>query len=168
MDLVEPYRLKHWQVDTSEGDLAHFYTCARPGRSKGPKGCVPDWTVTAWVLGLPGPATAIVSLLGRKQGKSGASEYSFYSFSGGFDSTSERGRQPSFQEWLDIHHGQRQILVREHPTYDYRPITHVQLTAIYTDIHDLIAEGRTVVVMDSGGETRTGKVCRRMGATRMA
>ena len=162
---MEPFRLKRWQVDTSSGDIAYFNTCARPGRSKGTKGRVPDQIVSSWVSGLPGPDTAIVSLLGRKQGQKGSSEFSYYSFGGGFDTCSERGSQPTFQEWLGIQHEKLRILVREHPTYDYRSISHERLNAIEADIRDLIAVGRTVVVVDSGGMERTGRVCRHMNAT---
>ena len=164
---MEPCNLKQWEVDTSGGNIAHFYTCARPGRSKGPKGRVPDQIVSAWVEGLPRPDTAIVSLLGRKQGSMGNSEFSYYSFSGGFDTCSERGSKPSLQEWLDTQHEQLRIPVREYPTYDYRPISFERLTAIEADIRHLISVGRTVVVVDSGGETRTGRVCRHMNATKV-
>ena len=92
---MEPYNLKMWKIDTSQGDIVYFHTCARPGRSKGPKGRVSDQIVSAWISGLPGPDIAIVSLLGRKQGHKGNSEFSYYSFSGGFDTCSERGSQPT-------------------------------------------------------------------------
>ena len=147
---MEPFNLKRWEVHTSRGD-ACFYTCARPGRSKGQKGRVSDQIVSAWVSSLPGPDTAIVSLLGRKRKKTGSSEFSYYTFSGGFDTCSERQSQPTFREWLDIHHAQLKILVREHPTYDYRPIPHENLTAIEVEVRCLILMGRTVVVVDSVG-----------------
>ena len=164
---MEPYRLKRWRIGASSGETACFYTCARAGRSKGTKGRVSDQIVSAWVSGLPGPDTAIVSLLGRKQGRQGSSEFSYYSFSGGFDTCSERGSQPTFQEWLDTQHKQLGILVREHPTYDYCSIPRERLTAIEADIRCLISVGRTVVVVDSGGESRTGRVCRHMNATKV-
>ncbi len=164
---MEPHKLKKWKLACSQGDSAYFYTCARPGRSGGPKGSVLDQTVSAWVSCLPGPDTAIVSLLGRKQGRTGSSEFSYYSFSGGFDTCPERGNQPTFAEWLGTYHRERRFLVREHPTYDYRPISYEKLAAVETEIRDLISMGWAVVVMDSGGETRTGKVCRHMKATRV-
>ena len=162
---MEPHKLKKWKTDSPQGDIAYFYTCARPGRSGGPKGCVSDQIVSAWVEGLPGPDTAIISLLGRKQGREGTSEFSYYSFSGGVDTSSERGSKPNFAEWLDAHHAERRILVREHPTYDYQPIPYERLTAVEAEICHLISLGRTVVIVDSGGESRTGKVCRHMKAT---
>ncbi len=105
--------------------------------------------------------------LGRKQGKKGTSEFPYYSFSGGLDTYSERGNQPTFAEWLDTHHGDLRILVREHPTYDYRSISYGKLTAIEAEVRHLTSTGRTVVVVDSGGDTRTGKVCRHMKATKI-
>ena len=36
------------------------------------------------------------------------------------------------------------------------------LQAVKTDILDRLAAGRTVILMDSGGEQRTGQVCRYM------
>ena len=162
---MEPHKLKKWKTVSSPGDIVYFYTCARPGRSGGPKGLVQDRIVSAWVEGLPRPDTAIVSLLGRKRGSKGSSEFSYYSFSGGVDTPMERGSKPTIAEWLDIRHAERRILVREHPTYDYRPIPHESLAAIDADVRHLASIGRTVVVVDSGGESRTGKVCQQMKAT---
>ena len=162
---MEPHKLKKWKTESSQGDIAYFYTCARPGRSGGTKGRVSDQIVSKWVYGLPGPDTAIVSLLGRKQGSKGSSEFSYYSFSGGVDTSLERGTKPTFAEWLDTLHAERRILVREYPTYDYRPIPHEKLAAIEAEIRHLTSIGRTVIVVDSGGESRTGKVCRHMNAT---
>ena len=162
---MEPYRLKRWRLEISSGDIAYFFTCARPGRSMGPKGRVPDQVVSSWLAGLPGPDTTLVSLLGRKQGDKGSSEFSYYSFSGGLDTSSEKGNKPIIQDWLATRQEHLRILVREHPTYDYRPISHDSLNAIEADILDLISLGRTVVVVDSGGMERTGKVCLHMNAT---
>ncbi len=164
---MEPHKLKKWKTDSSLGDITYFYTCGRPGRSGGPKGRVSDKVVSAWVEGLPGPDTAIVSLLGRKQGSKGSSEFSYYSFSGGVDTSVERGSKPTFAEWLNTHHAERRILVREHPTYDYQSIPHESLDAIEAEVRHLTSIGRTVVLVDSGGESRTGKVCRHMKATRV-
>ena len=69
------------------------------------------------------------------------------------------GGQPTFQEWLNTKHEQLRIVVREHPTYDYCPISYERLTAIEADIRRPISVCRTVVVVDSGWESRTGKVC---------
>ena len=161
---LEPYRLRRWRIGVPPDNAAFFYTCARPGRSGGRKEGVSDGVVSVWVRGLPGPDTAIVSLLGRKRGPWGLSEFSFYSFYGEDDSPSECGNQPSFQEWIDQRHPDIPILVREHPTYDLRAIGPDTLADIAADILDLIAAGRTVVVVDSGGQERTGAVCRYMKA----
>jgi hypothetical protein len=56
------------------------------------------------------------------------------------------------------------IVIREHPTEDFKPIDDKKLDEIKTDIIELFRGGRTVMVVDSGGETRTGMVCRHMGA----
>ena len=162
----KPYKLRRWRLDAPTGS-AHFFTCARPGRSSREESKtkpVDDNVVHRWVLGLPQPNTAIVSLLGRKHGPEGDSEFSFYSFCGGFDTSSEREGLPTFQEWLDQYHKDLNISVHEHPTYDYYPIPLETLDAVKADIEQLILTGRTVIVIDSGGETRTGKVRKHMGA----
>ena len=158
-----PYNLKCWKLDTPTG-TTHFYTCGRPGRENGPSGKVSDELVHRWVLGLPGPDTAVVSLLGRKPG--GLSEFSYYSFCGGLDAPEERGERPTFQEWLDFHHNSLNILVCECPTLDYRepPISFRDMDKIKDVIFQLISMGRTVIVMDSGGVGRTGFVCENLPA----
>jgi hypothetical protein len=139
-----------------------FFTCARPGRSKGNQGAVPDPLVDKWVHGLPGgTATSVVSLLGRKP--DGVSEFSFYSFCGGFEDSAERAGRPSFQHWLEQRHPERGLQVIEHPTIDFKPVTHQILMAVARDIDGLLSAGRTVVLMDSGGETRTKQVCKHAG-----
>ena len=164
---MEPYKLQRWRISISPDCDAWFFTCARPGRSKGPDGDVPDFLVSAWVGGLPGPNTMIISLLGRKRDRKKLSEFSYYSFYGEWDTPSERKNKPSFQEWLDQRPKDLQILVCEHPTFDYdrRPIPPYRLAAIECDVRRLVSEGRTVVVMDSGGVGRTGEVCEYMKAT---
>ncbi len=167
---MEPCQLRRWRISISPDWDAWFFTCARPGRSKGPDGDVPDDLVSSWVRGLPGPNTVIISLLGRKRNRKQLSEFSYYSFYGGWDNPSECDNKPSFQEWLDQRHKDLQILVREYPTFDPdiynpRPIHPRRLAAIEHDVRHLISEGRTVVVMDSGGVGRTGEVCEHMKAT---
>jgi hypothetical protein len=109
--------------------------------------------------------TAIVSLLGRKNGPEGTSEFSFYSFCGGFDTPAQRRNRLSFQDWIDQWHKNLQILVREHPTYDFQPIPPETLAAVASDILELISAGRTPILVDSGGVTRTRAICKHMGAT---
>ncbi len=168
----KPYRLKRWKVDTPKG-VSHFFTCARPGRSaceRSKIAKVSDAAVHSWVLGLSehcGSSIAIVSLLGQKKDAKGTSEFSFYSFCGGFDDCSERKNRLTFEEWLNCHHKGLGIVVKEHPTYDFgKKNTFPPGTqeAVKSDIEELLSTGRTVVVMDSGGETRTGMVSAYLGA----
>lgn len=161
---MEPYRLRRWRRQTSPDRLA-FFTCARPGRSKSDRAPVSDEIVDKWARGLPGDATrtTIVSLLGRKRTASGVSEFSFYSFCGGLDTPGESRGRPTFQQWLDRRHAGRGIHVIEHPTIDFCPVPPETLEALRIDIERLLSEGRTVVLVDSGGETRTKAVCRHLG-----
>src|SRR5437870_1313191 len=88
MKPLKPFRLRQWRAGQAFGSV-RFFTCARPGRTgneASKSADVADEVVHRWVLGLPGPHPAIVSLLGCKPG--GPSEFSFYSFYGGFDSPS--------------------------------------------------------------------------------
>ena len=166
---TKPYMWRRWRVDTPSGS-AHFFTCARPGRSGDDKSKtqkVRDETVHRWVRGLQkhcGPNMAIISLLGRKNGPEGESEFSLYTFCGGCDTSSEPRDSLIFQEWLDCHHKDLDILVLEHPTYDYKGIPTETLDAVKADIDELTSMGRTVIVMDSGGATRTYMVATHMGA----
>lgn len=160
MKPLKPYMLKRWRTGAPPS-CGYFFTCARPGRtgnSASKHAHVSDDVVHRWVLGLPGPKPAIVSLLGRKP--DGTSEFSFYSFYGGLDHPSDS--RPSFQQWLDRWHREEAILVREHPTYDFRPIPTETLDSVADDINELISGGRTVILVDSGGQTRTRIVCNHM------
>ena len=160
---MEPYKLRRWRSSSGHGQ---FFTCARPGRSKGADVPVPDDLVHRWVNNLPAATSiALVSLLGRKHGPQGTSEFSFYSFCGGFDQPSERRRRLSFQQWLDRWHRDRAIQVFEHPTYDFQPVPEQTLRAVESDISALLSEGRTVILVDSGGETRAKAICKHMGFT---
>lgn len=157
---MEPFRLRRWRR-ASDVTRIPFFTCARPGRSKSQVQRISDEIVHQWVNKLPGPNTSIVSLLGRKP--DGTSEFWFYSFYGGCDSLAEAGRRLSFQTWLDKWHADRGIQVVEHPTIDLSDVIPPEtLAAIAADIDRLLAAGRTVILVDSGGTTRTGQVCRYM------
>ena len=166
--ILEPYRLNQWKIDGGLNPV-HFFTCARPGRSsynyKKKDNRVSDATVSEWVCSLPSPNTAIISLLGRKPTKGNQSEFSFYSFCGGWDTLSERGNKPTLQEWLRERHEELQILVREFPTNDLCEIPTGKLGAIADEIPELISWGYTVVVVDSGGVGRIGQVRNFMNAT---
>jgi hypothetical protein len=146
---MEPHRKRRWRRASSTESLS-FFTCARPGRSKDKDGKIPDDLVDQWVRNLPGPNTAIVSLLGAKP--NGVEEYSFYSFYG----------RESFQDWLNRRNPTASIQVIEHPTTDFGIIPLLVLTAVAADVSCLLSEGRTVVLVDSGGETRTRQVCAHM------
>ena len=153
---MEPYHLRYWRVP--KGRLV---TCGRPGRSKFKDAAkVPDKITHEWVSKLPGPDTVIVSLLGRKP--DGTSEFSFYPFYGGFDTREQQRGRPSFQQWLNENYPDLRIEVRDHPTQDFRRIPDETLAAVARDISDALAAGKTVVLMDSGGQTRTGAVCNHM------
>lgn len=155
---MEPHRIRRWNKASST-DRLDFYTCARPGRSKGANGQVADALVHKWLQGLPkGERVAIVSLLGRKP--DGMSEFAFYSFCGEYDSPEERRRHPTFSEWVAEAGQDRMIKVVEHPTEDLRKIPEETLVALAKDVHSFLEDGWTVVLVDSGGETRTKMVCR--------
>lgn len=137
-----------------------MYTCARPGRSRGAQIAIRDAEVDNWIRKLPGERNlTIVSLLGRKNGPHGESEFKFYSFHGALDHESERRKRLSFQGWIDRRRFDRTIQVIEHPTYDGRMIPEEVLLAVSADIHGLLAEQACVVLVDSGGMQRTGRVC---------
>ena len=155
---MEPYKLRRWKRPGEKSSLS-FFTCARPGRSKGRSGKVEDAIVSRWARNLPGlPDTVIISLLGTKP--DGMSEYAFYSFRGGWETDS---RKPTFQQWLAEKHPELHLTVIEYPTQDFQPIPPDILERIGDDIERNLADGKTVVVVDSGGETRTRQVCKFLG-----
>jgi hypothetical protein len=159
--LKEPYRLIRWKSDRSPF-TGKLFTCARPGRSKGAKKKIADEWVDTWVKGLPGlERIIIISLLGRKP--NGKSEFSFYSFRGGFDEPAERPTCPTFQEWLDGRYGDGKYRVLEHPTIDTLPLEPETLSQVSEIVLSLVGEGQIVVLMDSGGFSRVGKVCKYIG-----
>lgn len=152
---TEPFRLKAWHLSHPAG---LFYTCARPGRSLGSQATVSDRQVLDWANRLPGSADIyIVSLLGEKPG--GKSEFSFYSF---FE------QKLSFQDWLNSKIRDRTFHVVDHPTIDLEPIPPQIMKSIAADVRRLVAEAKTVVIVDSGGWTRTGAVAAYLGAAARA
>lgn len=151
--MVEPFRLKSWRLPGPSSGL--FYTCARPGRSRGSKAKVPDRLVLEWIHGLPDSTEIfIISLLGKKP--SGTNEFSFYS---SFDSAE------SFQEWLNVSVPNPKFRVISHSTTDLEDIDPAVLAAVAGDVTRLVSEGKTVVIMDSGGWTRTGAVAAHLRAS---
>jgi hypothetical protein len=161
---IKPFRLRRWKAGAAFGSVC-FFTCARPGRTgsvASKSASVPDDVAHRWVLGLPGPRPAIVSLLGSKPG--GPSEFSFYTFYGGFDSPASNVGKLSFQDWLNRCHPDPSIPLREHPTWDYQRVPDDICQAVVLDIKDLAEAGRTVTLVDSGGQQRSGQLCSFMSA----
>ena len=152
--MSEPFRLKAWKLVRPFQGL--FYTCARPGRSLGTKAKVPDHIVLDWARGLPGgQETFVISLLGEKP-TTGRSEFSFYS------SFSEA---ESFAAFLNGSILDRQFYIIDYPTIDRKEIAPAMLATIADRVRRLISQQRTVVIMDSGGCTRTGAVAKYLGAS---
>jgi hypothetical protein len=160
--MKEPFRLVQWEP--KKGSCSgRLFTCARPGRSneKRPER-IPDETVDAWVKGLPPSSeVVIVSLLGQK--KHGASEFRYYSFRGGKEAPADRPNCPTFQEWLNERHGCGYFTVVDYPTVDRLPVPPAVLSDVASRTLSLLSAGRTVVLMDSGGISRTGSVARHIG-----
>ena len=161
----EPYNLKKWRTTVCQDQETLFYTCGRPGRSQSRYGNIEDETVSIWAKRLhelTGPNIVIVSLLGRKNDKSRLSEFSYYTFCGGWDTDEERKNKPTFQEWLNKNHENLGILVSEHPSYDHLPtdplVPQCTLDTVKEDICTSINKGLIVVVMDSAGVGRTRAV----------
>ena len=161
--IEEPYRLIRWKPKEPPF-VGQFFTCARPGRSKDAKAKISDELVDIWVRGLPASQEVfIVSLLGRKPEPDNRSEFSFYSFRGGFDQPSDRPDCPTFQEWLNERYGNGRYCVLEFPTVDTKPLAPETINEVSAMILSLLHEDRTVVLMDSGGIGRTGKVRKCLG-----
>jgi len=161
----EPFRLRLWRQNGPPIN-GRIFTCSRPGRSKGSAfRKIEDALVERWVNGLPSAERIIIiSLLGRKP--AGRSEFGFYSFRGGFDEPSDRPGCPTFQEWLDDRYGSGRYHVIEYPTVDLEPVPRRILDAVSEKVSSLLSTGQTVVLVDSGGESRTGQVCRFTGLRR--
>ena len=159
----EPCALTQWAV-SADGPRGQLFTCARPGRSVGrKKKTIDDSAVLHWLNGLPTAetVTAIVSLLGRKAEPDGQSEFSYYSFKSVHEN---RPGSPTFQEWLDRETAPGKYVVIEHPTTDTRPISLDVMNEITASILTHLRASRTVVVVDSGGQSRTSAVIRHLGA----
>lgn len=157
----EPCNLQEWSVESGR-----LFTCGRPGRGHYPSSdkkwpvVVPDDILHAWVDGLP-PCSPlnIVSLLGEKfVGKH--SEFKHYPFRSCF----ETGSKATFQAWLDANWVGR-FRVYESHTVDADPFDIPQdtIARIIACVQNLLAQGEAVVIVDSAGVSRTGRVCRKMG-----
>lgn len=126
---------------------------------------ISDQVVDAWIAGMPSSTDEIiiVSLLGRKP--NGLSEFSYYSFRGGFDKSEHRPGCPSWQEWLFERYASKYRL-HEFPTVDTELIQEDIKRDVAKTILRFMQLGKTVVVVDSGGIGRTGSVIaaiRKMG-----
>jgi hypothetical protein len=132
-------------------DAIALYTCARPGRSLGPKREVADKVVKKWIEGLPGTGEiSLISLLGQKP--DGISEYSFYSF----------GNASGFLKFLQ-QHSSRPVYLFEFPTIDFNLILKATCEQIRDRLNAELKLNRTVIIVDSGGVQRTSQVCRQIG-----
>jgi hypothetical protein len=118
---------------------------------------ISDEVVDVWLNGLPSSTgeTIIVSLLGGKP--RGPSEFSYYSFRGGFDQPKDRPGCPTWQEWLNSRYGSRYV-VCEFPTIDTEDVPERTKKILFKTILEFIQAGKTVIVVDSGGVGRTGRV----------
>jgi hypothetical protein len=118
---------------------------------------ISDEIVDVWLNGLPSSTgeVIIVSLLGRKP--RGPSEFSYYSFRGGFDQPEDRPDCPTWQEWLNERYGCR-YRVCEFPTIDTEDIPESTKKVLFETIIKFMQAGKTVTVVDSGGVGRTGRV----------
>jgi hypothetical protein len=142
-----------------------LYTCARPGRSYGRSATVSPRQIYEWLSGLPGPHTGLISLLGVKP--NGASEFSYYPFCSEFDRCRVAEGTPTFQRWLDLHHAELGVRVLERPTTDLQSVPMSVSEQVKRDVAALRREHRPIVLMDSGGESRTGQICLRARAVRV-
>jgi hypothetical protein len=118
---------------------------------------ISDEVVDVWLNGLPSSTgeTVIASLLGRKP--RGPSEFSYYSFRGGFDQPKDRPGCPTWQEWLEERYNGR-YRVCEFPTTDTEDVPESTKKVLFEAILQFIQAGKTVIVVDSGGVGRTGRV----------
>jgi hypothetical protein len=146
----------------NEAGRGNLYTCARPGRSIGKNAAVSDNVVRKWADGLPNSGgVVIVSLLGRKP--DGVSEFSFYSFYGGFETQADRPGALHFVEWLDRTYPDKRFQLFEHPTIDFKQVPAATLDQLRATIEPFFDMDRTVIFVDSDGEGRVRPVCAYLG-----
>lgn len=161
MTKAEPCNLREWRVDSGR-----LLTCGRPGRGKysGSKKKIPIDVIDAWADGLlEAGCRQIVSLLGWKA--HGLSEFSYYPFRSCEEASDPTDPKSTFQEWLNARCGLR-FFVREFRTIDDPDkITAESVTVIKDCVLDLLGRGHTVVIVDSAGVQRTGKIRDALGAS---
>ena len=163
MGRKEPANLREWSAPTTAVGGGRLFTCGRPGRGtfRRDRRPIDEDTIDLWVKGLPqSEFMDIVSLLGKK--KDGFSEFSYYPFR----SSKEAGTKPTFQQWLDERYDGR-FVVHEFPTVDAQGISPNVKSAATRCVIDLLAKGRTVVIMDSFGAERTTRICEAIGYERI-
>ena len=102
----------------------------------------------------------IVSLLGTKT--DGYSEFTYYPFR----SERETVGKPTFQMWLAERYPGR-FTVHEFPTVDAQGIQPDALEAVAACIVRLLADGGSVLLIDSAGAERTARVCEELGYVRL-
>lgn len=159
----EPCNLKRCEPEGTP-QPGRLFTCARPGRSLGPRASVPDEITEWWIDGLSNVSTVhLVSLLGRKQ--DGRSEYTFYIFKGSHEHSPGK---PTFQAWLDTRYGAGHFQVYDYPTVDAGSgsLSEDDIESLRSIVMPLLSRGETVVVFDSGGSQRTGQFCNAAGFRR--
>jgi hypothetical protein len=152
----EPANLLEWTTPTK----GRLLTCGRPGRAtQGRRRRAVDVdTIDSWIDGLPrAKSIDIVSLLGTT--RDDRSEFDDYPFRSGL----ERGRRPSFQQWLSDRYGPRFSLY-EFATVDARPIPASVIRLVTVCIQVLLGNDHTVVLMDCAGAERTWRICRSIGS----
>lgn len=154
--MPEPHHFRRWRRGATSEPIP-IYTCGRPGRSLGPNGAVSDQTVKQWLRGLQTKLPAqrplsILSLLGTKP--DGTDEHSFYSFRT-FD---------GFVEWL-AQNAPFDVKLEHFATMDFRAVPRSLADKVGLAPARELQAGRSVLILDSGGEQRTRAVCRMIGLT---
>ncbi len=160
----EPVNLREWKAPATARGSGRLFTCGRPGRGTfgRAKRPIDDDTIDLWVKKLPeAEPLDLFSLLGKKT--NGYSEFGYYPFR----SSKEGGSKPTFQQWLDGRYDRR-FVVHEFPTVDAKGIPPAVLAAVTRCVLDVIAKGRTVVIIDSAGAERTARVAEALGYKPMA
>ena len=151
----EPINFTQWSPKAGTDLPGALYSCGRPGRAVfgTERVSIPEEVIRDWILGLPkSEKLHIVSLLGSK--KDGYSEFQYYPFR----SAKEEVDKPTWQEWLNERYEGR-FIIHEFPTVDAQGKQKEVLDSASRCILALLEGGNTVVVVDSAGAERTGRVC---------
>lgn len=155
--MIEPFRIIEHILPNARGRL---FTCARPGRSLGTKRSkIDDDIVKNWVSGLPlGRPLHLIMLLGSKPAPKNISEYSYYSFRGVHETKLLTKKSIDFQEWLGSVANEPHVVVHSFPTIDLQPISPIVAAEVVSVTLGLLKKTVNVVMVDSGGVTRTGSI----------